>query len=251
MQRRLLFILSLLTLLIAILVFVLMKGNLGFFALISIILLLIFFCMILLFLGNAAYLGLGVELKFVESTLYSVTYVYKHIQINYDNLGEEIERLEKELQRIPKVKELFNKSRAEIGVLLFDDPALLKDPNISRACIGIRIDASEDLNEELLEQLESASGLSSKVFLKDTRVLTTKYENKSSLTSTIGRLSVRKELKRLLAQGDYKELLNKGRLGVPVGEIYKENEIIYYVSLGKEGKRDMKLTQFKNPELLS
>jgi len=206
--------------------------------------------MILLFLGNAAYLGLGVELKFVESTLYSVTYVYKHIQINYDNLGEEIERLEKELQRIPKVKELFNKSRAEIGVLLFDDPALLKDPNISRACIGIRIDASEDLNEELLEQLESASGLSSKVFLKDTRVLTTKYENKSSLTSTIGRLSVRKELKRLLAQGDYKELLNKGRLGVPVGEIYKENEIIYYVSLGKEAKRDMKLTQFKNPELL-
>eukprot|EP00826_Nyctotherus_ovalis_P051887 TRINITY_DN6512_c0_g1_i18.p1 TRINITY_DN6512_c0_g1~~TRINITY_DN6512_c0_g1_i18.p1 ORF type:complete len:239 (+),score=68.73 TRINITY_DN6512_c0_g1_i18:73-789(+) len=231
------------------LAFVLMNVNLGFFSLVLLLLLLIFLCMILLFLCNAAYLGLGGELKFVESTLYAVTYVYKHMQINYDNLREEIERLEKELQRIPKVKALFDKSRAEIGVLLFDDPSLLKDPSMSRACIGLRIEAAETLEEDFLEQLENASGLSSKTALEDTRVLTTKYKNKSSLTPTIGRLSVRKELKRLYYRGLHKELWNKGKLTVPVGEIYKENEIVYYVSLGKEGKRDMKLTQFKDPAL--
>lgn len=203
--------------------------------------------MTLLFLCNAAYLGLGVELKFVESTFYAVNYVYKHIQINYDNLREEIERLQKELQRVSKVKTLSHKGRAEIGVLLFDDPSTLKNPNMSRACLGLRIDATEDLDEDFLEQLETASGLSSKALLTDTKILTTKYENKSSLTPTIGRLSVRKELRRLLYKGKYKELWNNNALIVPVGEIYKDNEIIYYVALGDQGKRDMKLTQFKDP----
>ena len=187
------------------------------------------------------------ELKFIESTLYAVTYLYKHIQVNYDHLHEDINRLRKELQKVSKVRALFHKGRADIGVFLFDDPSILKNPNMSRACIGLRVDASEDLNEDFIELLEHASGLTSQASFNDTKVLMTKYENKSRLTSTIGRLNIKKELWRLYIKGKYKELWDKGKLVAPIGELYKENEIIYYVSFGEQGKQEMKLTQFKYP----
>ena len=206
-----------------------MKANLGYCLAIISIMFLVFLCMILLFLCNATYLGLGLDLKFIESTFYSITYVYKHMQTNYENLREEIEHFQKELQRIPKAKMLLYKGRADIGVLLFDDPNLLKNPNMSRACIGLRIDASETLDDEFLEELENDSGLNSKIALEDTEVITTTYPNKSNLSSSIGRINVRKALKQFLIKENHNELINDGKLVAPLGEIYRDNEILYYL----------------------
>ena len=106
------------------------------------------------------------------------------------------------------------------------------------------------IDENFIEELENVSGLNSKEVLEDTEVLMTSYPNKSSLSPTIGRINVRKALKQLCSLQKHKELLDKGKFIAPIGEIYKDNEIVYYVPLGNQAKKYSKLTQFKDPSLL-
>ena len=253
MHKLLLFTLSILILLISALTFSVLKLTLsiwlsGFFVFIIVSLIMLF-----MIICNAMYLGLGLELKFSEAIYEPETYHYKHLQMNYGKLQVEIQSIKQECERIPEIRSLITKGDANIHVLLFDNPEKLEDPEMARSCIGLKIKSHIKLREEVYEKLEGNPGMNSKSSLPGGKVLITRFPNKAQLSVTIARIKILKELQKLAEKNEYNGIfdpINK-KLLVPVGEIFKGNEIICYVPIGDEHKQYAKLTQYKESALIA
>lgn len=175
--------------------------------------------------------------KVTEEVFPEAYFYYKEHQSCYKNLGKEFEILEKIKERL---RSSFDGGLISIMGLYYDNPQLIKDPNMCRATLGFW--ASKDIPQSVHEKI--GAGFTYKT-VSSFRAMTIPmlFCKSRCLMNTCTRILMKQYIEKYA-----KELEGKGINQAPVGEMYSAKRSIVFVPVPGDAKK-VDFVKASDPEL--